>query len=961
MMHASTIRCVGVVAVCCGLLTPPLAAEDRWVARWKQGELATANDIQGWQEPTSQPTVAGRSLVDPANPVTMLLDRQSQPVDPTSYVEFVGGDRLVGEVVEYRAKAASPYEHAPPHLLVQHVADVHPPDQGSAVPVRVTLPWLRRIVWSPVAGGRYVPATAWMSGGGRIAFRSLRWSDTGLSLLTESGLRSLEWTELAELHLPVRDPWEAYAEQLGTLTPKLDALLWRVETADGSRLTTSRERFEARHWGDRNKSESWLQLVAPAWSLDTLWLRFPTIRAWTTFDAVEPPLSWADPTEVVTEPVFGGGWPWRSDRNTHHSRLAIADQLSVHGFGVHGSTTLRFQLPEYVRAVRTGGGLDRRAGTGGSVRLSVVRDQTTTLYASDPLIGSSQRIDTGWLELPPSNPTESTQGPSLALRSDMLLDGAPAGADPFDIRDIVAWVEPQIRLDREGLAREVARQAPAAESLAGWSLPARSADGLLTRNWLDETDHRSPHFRTLWSTSQPWITLSRTQKVTADDRWLTLMIERFEKSSQPMLVQLKLDGRVAGEFEIPLRQGPIDPYPISVPLEPGSARQVQVQVTMFHPQPDSWWTLRGVVTGAELPGIRWLYADGTPAWLADVVGKPWEVSAKEVFAGTTALRMESGVGDVSQIEDWAHALVDWPRLGEYRFLTFAWKGVDTTTMGLSLAHDGNLRDAIAEGLGLNVRPRGRAGRRGGRTEERGLRHRFTYAAGRGNLDRFDPLRVKNELPTAWSWESRDVVNDFGPLTLTGLGFIVRGGRGMLDAIALARTPQDVEDLRKRFSPPDQPSGDAQHEFLAWRREDWNVGIRRFAPQFSTPEARHGIHLKREHQGQAGAWQTHPNDGQNPFLLRTVHEFPANRPQELDVVVSHYPQHDWLLVVRVDGQPIFERKIDEALTLPQRGFASLQVDLSAYQGQTVLVEVGNAALDGGQEHAYWKRVELRDRP
>ena len=69
--------------------------------------------------------------------------------------------------------------------------------------------------------------------------------------------------------------------------------------------------------------------------------------------------------------------------------------------------------------------------------------------------------------------------------------------------------------------------------------------------------------------------------------------------------------------------------------------------------------------------------------------------------------------------------------------------------------------------------------------------------------------------------------------------------------------------------------------------------------------------------------------------------------------------DWRLVVRVNGQRVFEKLINDELTRPQRGWASLQVDLSAFRGQKVLLEVLNEANDGNNDHAIWKRVVLRD--
>ncbi len=291
-------------------------AADRWYGRLANGEVVTAAEVADWHEPTSTATAAGRRLLDDANPFVYLADLQATTsTAPGAYVELVGGDRLASEVLAYRTGGESLYESAPPHLLVQTVADYTPPDGGGRRQLRIDSRWVRKIVRESLSGTRYLPATVWFHGGGRVAYRSLRWSETGVTLLTDAGLRSFSFPEVAEIHLPQVDEWQAYAEQVALLSPELTSRLVQLDLADGSRLTTSQERFQARHWGDRKRTEAWLQLVQPAWALDPLWVRFATVAAWNWFDPLEPPLSWSEPREVARDPVFGGSWQWQRDRN----------------------------------------------------------------------------------------------------------------------------------------------------------------------------------------------------------------------------------------------------------------------------------------------------------------------------------------------------------------------------------------------------------------------------------------------------------------------------------------------------------------------------------------------------------------------------------------------------------------------------------------------------------------------
>jgi hypothetical protein len=67
------------------------------------------------------------------------------------------------------------------------------------------------------------------------------------------------------------------------------------------------------------------------------------------------------------------------------------------------------------------------------------------------LIGSDEVIDTGTIELPRS----STGRRVLLLVADSEHEGRPPGADPFDIRDSMDWLEPHLELDLRRLKADV--------------------------------------------------------------------------------------------------------------------------------------------------------------------------------------------------------------------------------------------------------------------------------------------------------------------------------------------------------------------------------------------------------------------------------------------------------------------------------------------------------------------------
>lgn len=959
-----------------------LSADDRWEGRRRNGEIVTGTEIADWNEPTSQPTFAGRPLQDAENPLISLIDRQTPTPVPTAYVEFSGGDRISGELIGYRAAAENPYEPLPPHLLLKPLAELSQPDFSSGAGlIRLSTRWVKRVVREPV-NARFTPSTVWLRGGGQVEFRSLRWGAEGVTLLTEAGLRTLAFADLAEIHLPAADDWQAYPEMLAVLTPDLSATLLQIETRDGSRFTTSTERFQARHWGDRKRNESWLQFLQPTWAFDPVWVRYPTVTGWRWFDPAEPPLSWSDPDSIRREAIFGGSWHWQRDLNVFGHRLAANDHYSTRGFGVHGSTDLIFALPPFAEAIRTRCGLDRAAGTGGSVQLSIHDGTEQELFRSEPLVGSSRQLETPWMKLPAAT-ADSDESRTIVLRSDMLRENAPEGADPFDIRDIVNWNDPTVKFQRNALQAAVRTQlVPAIRGLSNWRLSEADTASLRVRNVLDETDHRSVQFREVWSTTHRYLSLTRPVRVTSRDRWLALVTSRFENQSRPARVQVKIDGVSSGEFELPVRQGPIDPQPILASIPAGPDRTVQLQVVFYlteAAESETWWELRGLHVSREPPGIRTLFDEERPDWLATAqdrvelvtvdadnadAGTGDSAAAITAYSGRTALRLPAGRVEFPQEDPLTATISDLPKLGEFRFLTFAWKGAETPGLVLSLAHDGWVGADIANGLGLELGPRGNARNRGSgrrrRLEDRGLRHGFSWDAGNYTPAATPPLRIVRQVPEDWKWESRDVASDFGPIQLTGFGLeCVSKGVGWFDAIVLARSPQDVDWLKRRYESVPAASSDATYSHKATRVEDWGPAVARFAPAFATADAPHGILQKRLHQGQTDGWQTHPLDRERPFQLRTVHTFPDDRPQELDILVSHPPDHEFRLVVRVNGTTVFDQPVNNALTQSQRGWASLKVDLAEFQGQTALIEVANQFGSTDQPYAVWKRLHIRN--
>lgn len=937
-------------------------AAERYAALFSDGARVEEAEVREWFEPTSTAKIAGRALQDPNNPVRWIIDRQ-QTVAPEAgmFVEFQGGDRLAGEVTSFQDETGNSFEYRPAHLIVQPVAENFPPEDPQQTDVRVSLDWLRRVVWQKSAADEYRPGTAWLRSGAMQTFRTLRWSESGVTLLTTDGVKELSFADLAEIHLPKSDPWVAYYEQLSALTPSLKSRLTQMETSDGSRWTTSLERFQARHVGDRNRPEQWFQLIQPAWSLDPIWLRYRTIRLWRFHAPTDVPLSNLLPTEANRQAVFGSGWRWRVNQNVQRGPLQSATQEFGWGFGVQATCDLAFEWPETARAWRTQFGLDRTAGSGGFVRLKFSVGNGQIVGPVPTLQGSQTVGDTGWLTLP----TVPSDQRKLVLYADMAHSDRPPEADPFDVRDSVNWYEPEIRLDAAALAAEVAGRGIARVSgLHGWTMSTGDARSMILNNSFDVTNGRDPQFRLTVGTPERFYSASRKVKVSASHRWLSIALSRYADTT-PSFAQVRIDGRLLGEFEIPLRNSLSDPDPILLPVAEYQGKTIALDLVVFSSDAKSLVDWRGIALTAERPGILTIFEDDPQfASLLNRGTGQVEITNDKPFSGSVSVKVTGDAGDNSRLPGLEANIVDQTKLGQYRFVLFAWKQSTGSRVQLQFASDGRLGEQLdPAGRRDPFRGRGRGRNRFDSADERGLRYGYAYDAGNQRQMPGSALRLNGALPKDWQLQSRDLYGDFGVFNLTGIALsCVDGEAAWFDHIYLCRNYQDVEYVRTLLvNPiPAPPARDPNIIDIAYQRNDYGRVLEPFTSQFSALDLAHGLIRMKEHAGQTDALRTHPNAADKPAIFHAGVTLPKDKPAMLDMHVSHFPQSDWQLVVKANGEVIHNERIDQKLTLPQRGWASIQIDLSRFAGQKVFLEVLNQSNGRPNEFAFWKRMAIVDK-
>ncbi len=964
-MKNSVVLLPSIVLWCC--LSSPMSVNsaERYSAMFQDGARVEEAEVREWFEPNSPAKIAGRALFDVNNPARWIIDRQ-QPIagDPAMYVEFQGGDRLAGEVVSYHADSGNTYEHIPAHLMVRPMVDLQPPEDPQIGDIRIGLDWLRRVVWQKAAAEEYRPGTVWLRNGGLQTFRTLRWSDDAVTLLTADGIKELSFADIAEVHLPKQDPWVSYYEQLAALSPQLKSRLMQMDTVDGSRWTTATERFQARHHGDRNRPEQWYQLLQPAWSLDPIWLRYRTIRTWRFHAPTDVPLSNFLPVEAKRQAVFGSGWTWRTNQNVQRGQLQSATVDYGWGFGVQASCDLTFEWPEAARSWRTQFGLDRAAASGGFVRLSFATANGQPIGPQPTVQGSQAVGDTGWIPLPVL-PAEQRR---LQFKADMAHADRPVDADPFDVRDTVNWYEPEIRLDPAALAAEVSgRTLARLNGLHGWAASQGDIRSLKLVNTLDATNARDPRFRLTTGCPDRLYLVSRKVKVGAQQRWLSIVASRFQEAA-PASIQVRVDDKAIGEYEVPARANMSDPEPILVPINGYQGKTVTLELAVFSNDEKALVDWRGMALTNERPGLLPIFED-EPEFASQLnrgMGQV-EITNDKPFSGQVSLKVTPDAGDNARIAGLDATIADQTRLGQYRFVLFAWKQPTGSRVQLQFANDGRLGEAIAQ-LGrradqLRGRPARGNSRFDGPPDDRGLRHGYAYDAGSQKQSAGSALRLNGAMPKEWQLNVRDMYGDFGQFNLTGLSLgCFEGEAAWFDHIYLARTYQDLEFAKTYLVNPIPPPQNQDPNILdiTYARADYGRLLAPNAPQFSALDLTHGLLRQKEIAGQTDVLRTHPNAPDKPAILRTGLMLPKDKPAMLDMHVTHYPQASWQLVVKVNGEILHQELIDEKLTVPQKGWATVQVDLSKFAGQKALIEVLNQSNNRPNEYAYWKRLAIVDK-
>jgi len=909
--------------------------EMRYSAETVSGTRFDGVELHEWHDPRSVPRLDAKPLF--AEPLRWVLDNSLPPAAiPPAYLEYFGGDRMPGRVIGY-SDGLSLGERWPAHLLVEPEVLVGPVDVVRSSGVRCSVRGLKRVVWQKREDPRYRPGTLYFRDGRQIDFRIARFAPGEVKLLVDQETRNVPFGQIAEIHLPKLDSWEAWLDQVATLSPDGTKPLMQLETSNGLRVTTSLERFQPSTSGGGDHAH-WRHLVQPVWSIEPLWVGFRTIRVWRFFAPHEVPLTAIEPTRTVQKTSLGGGWHAQLDRNVQGGPLKAGDLPLAWGLGVQAYSELEYPWNPLAKTFRTRFALDRVAGRGGCVKASVFGGPISgaPLWTSPITIGTAVPLDTGAL-IPQIAAPSAGASAGLTLVVDPVLKDRPVGADPLEIRDVGDWLQPLIELDPEPLKLELRRRTQKGiAAWQDWTIQDSQGGPVQLVNVWDQSNPRRWLFRTLVAPQQGFLTLSRRMAIAPGQKFLVLGVGRPEKDVAPSQLQVRINQRSVAEFEIPVRLPYLDLDPLIVPVAEYQGQTVQVDLSQMSATPQGLADWRVITLASQPPIIHHVFEDEPDFVDAFIGGEALlRLQNDDKFSGTSSLSLTVGMKFNPTMNQLNVPIREVPRLGEFRFLRFAWKKTGPGAMRLHLAQDGQWGPEETQDPKVSLR----------------------YEVGPAAAT-LRSIPIAPVAPVNWEVVTRDLFADFGPIQLTGLKLeCLGGGSAQFDAIALARRPEDFDKVQpKTEDPASKLAAEVKPNVLLALKsiDDFPGSLTEFAPAFSTSQyGADGLWLLKEFRGRQRVLRTSSVQADKPCILRSPVRVPAGKSTILMMTVSHLPEQTWKLVVLGNGQPLHEVVVGTP-TVPS-DWLDVPVDLSRFAGQNLLLEIQQQASPGF--YAFWQKLEV----
>ena len=769
---------LGLTLIC---MATASGAPPRYSALLSGGQRIQGDKLTDWHDKNAIPRLEGQPLLEPSNAFRWLRDRSLRAADlPMSYVEFHGGDRLPGVVSGYASGNEQPYASWPAHLVVQSAQAFEPPENRAVSEVRVALASVRRIVWQRRGRTPLVPGTAIFRDGRQLAYRAIRFHPGQCHLLLpDGGDERIAWSDLAELHLPAVDAWDAWYDELVQLCPDLTTRLYQVETTSGLVATASLARWAPRFEGNSGEPDRWVHGIQPAWSLNILWVPCREMAVRRSWLPHEVPLSRVQAVATKARAAVHAA----INANCLGGPLRSQSLDFGWGFGTRGRCELAFDVPRPARSFRAQVCLDRSAGKGGCVvaRVFAGAANGNPLWQSPVIVGSENVVDTGALGL-----TRVAEGQlRVMLQIDSVDKGRPTGADPLEIRDHANWCDPLLELDPAGVQAELDRRlAQRSFAWSGWEV-GPVGGGTMAEAGVEasmQRDERLPPpgtFQQAIQAKSKALSLINRLTVGPGDEWLVIAATRpFSRGQEPKL-EVRIGGEPVAEFTVPERQQDANENrPLTVPLsayrQPAPV-ELDVEIRQLAAADSAPVDYRAIETASQLPTLYRVFEE------RDAVPESAVVVDDDRHAGTRAMKLAT---------EREHRLAlpapirirERPAWGDYRFVRFAVRKIG-----------GGLAALGFEGNDLGQQRR--------------------YDLGQGHPAFGGAIRVWHDVGKEWIVITRDLYADFGNFDANAILFGALGGEAVLfDHVYLARGHYDLDRIPQ--APPAEAVNEKAREELA---------------------------------------------------------------------------------------------------------------------------------------------------
>ena len=507
-----------------------LAAAENYVIIYEDGAAQTGNQTSNtysWSGNTNAPSIGGEPLLRDPKTIRYVRELHRGISNFGGYIQMANGDVLPG--LPAAILPADQEFSLPRRLLALMTAPCRSYRSNSSEMV-VRLERVAAIVPSKEAEKVLNPGTVLLRDGTPIEYKSARWGDDGLKLLTKTGIKRVPFADLAGYRAKNIDYWKAMQEDASMPSPDPNDRLIQFRLTNGAILTGKRMLLV--------ELGTELMGIQPSWA-------FTGIRFSTKNDVVgrslrninETYLSMMPSTTLAQKSYTGFLWPWQKDRDVRGQELQTGQLRASNGFGTHAYSEIKVALPPGANTLDTWVGLTESVGSGGCVECSIYGDEIKghPIWQSTHLRGDDapKRITS----------LDVSQHQHLILVTDYGHEKRPPGADPLDIRDEVNWLQPIITGDVSTMESVFQHYARITNALPQWE----GGQDLLKRG-----KFTAPSAMTWWS---HWghalyldvaeeVRLKHTVQVGPTNSWLQILATRGRPGKGGHVISVHVNGKL---------------------------------------------------------------------------------------------------------------------------------------------------------------------------------------------------------------------------------------------------------------------------------------------------------------------------------------------------------------------------------------------------------------------------------